>query len=203
MFNSQPCTIAGLFLATNMMTNSKLERVLAGLAEIGIATTIDATAKGFLDKIRIVDGRLHVAPDCPVGDVLHEAGHLAIIPRRYRSRANNDIGRLQREMLEDMTRTNEFPDSPIYRAVLQTSDPEATAWAYAFGKHLGLADEDIIEDHSYPDETGKGTGADIRLSLSMRAYVGINGLAHAGFCSFRGLGGLPKYPEMAFWTQEL
>lgn len=181
----------------------KLARVCEALARIGIPVVADPEAAGFLPGVRIEKGGLRVAPGCAVGDVLHEAGHLAIIPRCYRGRADNDVSRVQREMLEDMTQRNEPADSPLYRAVLQTSDPEATAWAYAFGKHLGLADEDIIEDHSYPDETGVGTGAEVRSALAMNYYVGINGLAHAGFCSVRGLGRLPRYPQLAHWTQDL
>lgn len=184
------------------MTN-KLARVMAGLADIGITAVLDESAWGFLGKVRIVDGGLRIAPDCPVGDVLHEAGHLAIIPRRYRARANDNVGQIQREMLDDMDLLDEPIDSPLYRAVLQTSDPEATAWAYAFGRHLGLDAEDIIEDHSYRNAQGVGTGADIRLALTMGAYAGINGLAHAGFCSVNARGRLPKYPALAFWTQEL
>jgi hypothetical protein len=48
-----------------------------------------------------------------------------------------------------------------------------------------------------------GTGAEMRLSLSMGMYIGIHGLAHAGFCSTNRFGRLPQYPKLAFWTQEL
>lgn len=179
----------------------KLAYVCEELGRIGIQALPVSHASGFLEGIRIVNGVLHVSPNCSVSNVLHEAGHLAIIPAIYRSKANDDISKLQREMLDDMTRRKELPDSPLYRAVLQTSDPEATAWAYAFGKHLGLKDEEIIQADDYKDSYGEGVGESILEALSFGAYFGVHGLAHAGFCSTRGLGGLPKYPQLAFWTQ--
>jgi hypothetical protein len=184
-------------------SSEKLNQAITALNGIGLVARIVADASGFLEKVRIVSGELHIAPDCPVSDVLHEAGHLACIPRRFRHRANDDLDVLAKEMLDDVVVLDAFGESPLYRAVIQCSDPEATAWAWAFGQHLGLAPEDIIEDHQYPDEDGVGTGAEVRLALSMRMYIGIHGLAHAGFCSTNRFGRLPLYPNLAFWTQEL
>jgi hypothetical protein len=179
-------------------------KVCAALNAIGIDTVFTEEASGFLKNIRIVNGTLHVSPACDASDVLHEAGHLAIIPRRYRAQANDNLDVLTRFMLDDLDRyANEGPDSPIYRAVIQCSDVEATAWAFAFGKHVGLSDEEIIKDDQYPDENGVPTGAEVRFCLAARAYLGINGLAHAGFCSTNRFGRLPIYPELAYWTQEL
>ncbi len=83
------------------------------------------------------------------------------------------------------------------RAALQCSDPEATAWAWAAGKHLGIPEDEIILDSEYGND-----GAGIRLALSLRSYPGINGLAHAGFCAVRdGVAPLPVFPALAHWTQ--
>lgn len=183
--------------------DSKLQRVITALNEIGLEAKVVPDAEGFLPRVRIVRGALHVAPGCRVSDLLHEAGHTACIPRRYRAQAADNLDRLVRLMLEDVDRQNLHPDSPLYRAVIQCSDPEATAWAWAFGVHVGLAPEDIIEDDQYPDDDGVGTGREVRLSLSMGRYIGVNGLAHAGFCSTNRFGRLPQYPKLAFWTQEL
>lgn len=183
-------------------------RVCEALNEIGIETTFVESfgedAKPFLDNVRIVNGTLHIIPACDASNVLHEAGHLAIIPRRYRAMANDDLDVLTKYMLDDLENYyDEGPDSPIYRAVIQCSDTEATAWSFAFGRHIGIPDEEIIKDDQYPDENGVPTGAEVRKCLAMRAYMGINGLAHAGFCSTNRFGRLPVYPQMAYWTQEL
>lgn len=83
---------------------------------------------------------------------------------------------------------------------MQCSDPEATAWAWAIGKHLGLPDEIIILDSEYD-----GTGANERLSLGMGAHLGVHGLAHAGFCAaskaYSEITNQPCYPNLAFWLQ--
>ena len=183
--------------------STELYRVADALNAIGIETCVVEGATGFLDGVRIVNGALHVSPDARVSDVLHEAGHLAILPRRYRHLANDDLDDLVREMFETAEREGLESESPLYRALLQCSDTEATAWAWAFGRHLGLAPETIIEDHQYPDEDGNGSGAEVRLQVSMGMYLGVNGLAHAGFCSTNRLGRRPQYPKLAFWTQEL
>jgi hypothetical protein len=179
-------------------------KVCAALNAIGIETVFADEASGFLENIRIVNGTLHLCPACDASDVLHEAGHLAIIPRRYRAMANDDLDVLTKFMLDDLDRyADEGPDSPIYRAVIQCSDVEATAWSFAFGKHLGLADEEIIKDDQYPDVNGVPQGAEVRFCLAANAYFDINGLAHAGFCSTNRFGRLPVYPQLAYWTQEL
>ena len=181
----------------------ELHRVVDALNDIGIEAHFVEVADGFLDGVRIVNGTLHVSPAARVSDVCHEAGHLACIPARYRHLANDDLDNLVRMMFEDATRQGMELESPLYRALLQCSDPEATAWAWAFGTHLGLAPETIIEDHQYPEEDGTGGGAVVRLQVSMGMYFGVNGLARAGFCSTNRFGKLPIYPKLAFWTQEL
>ncbi|MNG07217.1 hypothetical protein D3C84_905070 [compost metagenome] len=105
-----------------------------------------------------------------------------------------------RQMLDRIAELGLPPDHPKVRAALQCSDPEATAWAWAAGLALDIPHELIVMDAEYD-----GTGADIRMSLSMRAYVGINGLQHAGFTAAREQYtwlGLPTYPLMAFWLQD-
>src|SRR5471032_920746 len=86
-------------------------KVCAGLNAIGIETVFVKEATGFLQNIRIVNGTLHVSPACDASDVLHEAGHLAIIPRRYRAQANDDLDVLTKFMLDDLDRyEDEGPD---------------------------------------------------------------------------------------------
>lgn len=183
--------------------SAELHRVVDALNAVGIVARFIEGSDGFLDGVRIVNGTLHVSPDARVSDVCHEAGHLACLPARYRCLANDDLDNLVQTMFDDATRQGLEPESPLYRALLQCSDPEATAWAWAFGTHLGLAPETIIEDHQYPDETGAGGGAVVRMQVSIGMYLGVNGLARAGFCSSNRFGQLPQYPKLAFWTQEL
>lgn len=68
-------------------------------------------------------------------------------------------------MLTIVDETGVHPDDPLYRAVIQCSDPEVTAWAWATGTELGLPSEEIVRD----DEYG-GDCETIRLALQMRAW---------------------------------
>lgn len=171
---------------------------------IGIPVHEKPGATGFLSNIEIVSGQLMADfSTCLVSDFLHEAGHLAITPSRYRSWMNDDLAVGQKAMLDDvhaqLERTGDI-DCELYRAAIQTSDVEATAWAWAAGKHLGISDEKIILDTDY-----NGDGRDIRVLLAARQYLGINGLAHAGFCAASQIMAeylwLPLYPKLLRWVQ--
>lgn len=173
-------------------------RAVEFLQKIGLKVKIQAGASGFVEHINIVDGELLVDPQAPASACLHEAGHLAIVPNRFRHYLSGNIGKGISRMLDEIDATNPHPDDPLYRAALQTSDPEATAWAWAAGKVLDIPPELIIRDEEYDNG-----GADIRLCLAHNSYIGINGISHAGFCVPRRhpYKDLPAYPELAFWLQ--
>jgi hypothetical protein len=174
------------------------DRVLRFLNEIGISAVYEAGATGFSKGCRIMQGALHVDPACRISTILHEAGHLAITPRCFRALMDGDLGAGQREMLRIVDEAGIYPDDPFYRAVIQCSDPEATAWAWAAGTALCLPGDEMIRDDEYGDD-----GEAIRLALQMRAYLGVHGLAHAGFCAIHERNGVAAWPQLHFWTQEI
>lgn len=166
--------------------------VAAELAAIGLTMIPDDEAQGFLPGIRIDQGALRYAPHALPSNLLHEAGHLAICPESLRHHASGNLSGLWRALgaqFEAWQTGN--PDDPFIRACLQCSDPEATAWAYAFGTHIGMSPEEIILDDQYD-----GAGDAIRLGLQMNAYIGINGLRAAGF-----LRSVKAYPALDRWLQ--
>jgi hypothetical protein len=174
--------------------------VTAFLTDIGLPWRWQPGAAGFIPCVDIVDGTLLLDPGARASGVLHEAGHLATLPGDFRPLAQRNIGGVMTTMFKMIDFGN--PESLLARAALQCSDPEATAWAWAAGEHLGMAPDAIIMADEYSNE-----GDDIRTSLQCRSYVGINGLSHAGFCSLRPgplakLKGLPPYPELQFWLQK-
>lgn len=183
-----------------MLPSVHWRRTVAFLRRIGIAVRIERGATGFLNHIRVVEGELYVDPRCPVSNMLHEAGHLATVPARYRSLMSGNLYQGFESMLADISRQNLHPDDPLCRAAMQASDPEATAWAWAAGIHLGLPPDLIVLDEEYD-----GTGADVRLSLRLGTYAGIHGLSHAGFCVTRphmeAVLKRPVYPKLARWLQ--
>ncbi|QMI49718.1 hypothetical protein [Burkholderia sp. MBR-1] len=172
-------------------------RVVTFLNEIGIVSRYEVGATGFVEGCRIDRGTLAIDPKCRVSSLLHEAGHLAITPSCFRALMDGNLYTGQRHMLEIVQKTAAHPDDPLYRAAIQCSDPEATAWAWSAGVALGLPDVEIVRDDEY-----EGEGAAIRLSLQCRMYVGVHGLAHAGFCAIRPRVGVEAWPKLNFWTQE-
>lgn len=173
---------------------------------VDFLTTIDLPwrwspgASGFTEGVDIVDGTLLVCPTARPSALLHEAGHLAILPGQFRPLAQRNVSGVIDVMMESMDFSD--PDAALPRAALHCSDPEATAWAWAAGRAIGLADDEIIMDDEYDHE-----GPFVRLSLQMNAYSGINGLSHAGFCVIRPgqlavVRNLPAFPQLAFWLQK-
>lgn len=175
-----------------------LERTVSFLNQIGIQTIMTETAGGFLDHVRIVAGVLHVTPEAPPSNVLHEAGHVAIVPSPFRVLMDNDVDVGVHEMFERAKAKGIEVSPEQWQQMIQVSETEATAWAWAAGKAIGLGDEEIIEDHDY-----EGDGAIERLRLSLNSHLGIHGLQHAGFCRVRASSpGVGKvYPELNFWLQ--
>lgn len=143
----------------------------------------------FIPHIRIHAGTLQIDADAAVSDILHEAGHLAILPGDIRPMATGDIEDAIAEIMDRVTAVIE-PDTPFSRALVQASDPEATAWAWAAGTAIGLEPGEIIDDGDY-----EGQGASIRAALMANMYPGIHGLHHAGMTIRK------EYPSMLRWLQ--
>lgn len=175
------------------------EKAMQFLALIGVPVTVSPGARGFIEGVSIVDGALHVDPGVRASGLLHEAGHLAIVPTQFRSYLSGNLNSGMKRIVAELDALGLEPDSPLERAILQTGDPEATAWAWAAGKTIGIPDEMIVQDDEY-----SGEGPFIRVALAANSYVGIHGISHSGFCvprpnSYRNL---PVYPELAFWLQK-
>lgn len=188
-------------LPQSSMLCTHAEKVFGFVAGIGLPIQIVHGAVGFIEHVLIADGGLHVDPRASPSAILHEAGHLAVMPACYRHYLNGDVGEGVHRMFRDMDELEHAPDSPLMRAALQAGDPEATAWAFAAGLSLGLPIELIILDHEYG-----GEGEAIRIALSAKSYLGIHGIAHAGFCVVRAnpysSHSLPAYPELSYWLQK-
>ena len=177
------------------------QECMAFLREVGFEVQEQSGAGGVVPGVKIQEGALLVDPETAlVSDVLHEAGHLATVPGRFRKWFTGNVQGGQKRIMEVLEHENVDPDSPMFRAIIQCSDTEATAWAWAAGRHLGFPEEKIIRDKDYGED-----GESIRLMLSLNSYVGIHGLANAGFCCTRPIlsdvTGLPAYPELKMWVQ--
>lgn len=131
------------------------------------------------------------------GDLLHEAGHLAILPsciRRFVRPGDIEDFVLEpiRQYLQDHPDAMSYPEDPVARACLQAGDPEAIAWSYAAALAAGLDPRVTCEKgFSDPDD-----GERVLYGLSRGAYLGINGLRASGFME-----STRDYPKFRIWTQ--
>lgn len=184
--------------ASSNMQCRYAEMVANFLRSIGLSVQVVPGAKGFVDKIALVDGAIHVDPECRASALLHEAGHLAIVPSQFRHLLSGNMYAGTKQMFQELEQMNLEPDNPLERAMMQIGDTEATSWAWAAGKSLGLPDKMIIQNDEYD-----GDGSILRMQLNARSYLGINGMAQAGFCNVRPNPYRPRpvYPELAFWLQ--
>jgi hypothetical protein len=174
------------------------ERLIAFLSEIGIDVIVGSdTNGGFLDTCKIEKGHLIASPNTPISDILHEAGHLAILPEIYRTKVTGDSDEVIREIHKSIFLAH-GEDHPFPRAIVNSSDQAATAWAWAAGRHLGIAPEKIIQDSDYDN-----SGHDMRIMLSTGMYAGIHSLAHAGFCQTKRNPYVNEgavWPELNYWV---
>lgn len=155
----------------------------------------------FVSGVWIDGGKLFVNPDLALAeDVLHEAGHLACIPGKFRelTEPGSMPGPKLAAAIKHHCDTEPFVDemgreNQTWRNIMQMGDCEATAWAYAAGRHLELEAKDLFVKRADGTEAYDGEGPDIWASMDMNAYFGINGLQAAGFCQVR------TFPQMARW----
>ncbi|MBF9265988.1 hypothetical protein [Paracidovorax cattleyae] len=113
------------------------------------------------------------------GDLLHEAGHLAVVPAALRAGMD--------DALQDLP------------AVEHGGEIEATAWAWAASCHLGLDAAVLFHDGGY-----HGQGQSLRFTFGMGVYLGLPGLVAAGMAlssaQAAAQGGEP-YPHMQVWLR--
>ena len=168
------------------------------LETIGFVIVLDERADGFLEHARIETGCRLVANlnhHHGVGDLLHEAGHLAVIPSLFRSRVSGDVEETLSPLADEYTRSHtfhvndSFQEDPIFRGILQAGEQEAQAWSYAAAIHLGI-DPLLIFD----DEVSMGL-SDTLLGLQANCHPGIHGLAAGGMTERR------LFPAMKRWVQ--
>ncbi len=157
-----------------------LDTIVQFLRSIGLVVE-PAVLHGdtFLPAVRIVEGGLRYDPERlqTPGDLLHEAGHIAITPANTRAALC--------DALDDQ------------HADAMTHEVEAIAWSWAALVHLGLPGEVLFHPAGY-----KGQSAGLLLSYSLGVYPGAAGLARLGLCDLpaqAAVNGTQPYPDMHRW----
>lgn len=162
------------------------ETIAEFLVQIGLvverAELSDAT---FLPGIELRGGRVRVDPDRLLhpGDLLHEAGHLAVLPPHLRvSFGDGD---------------DEGPAAPAEMGKLEI---QAIAWSYAALVHLGLDPAVLFHDGGY-----RGHSPGLLRSFALGVYVGVDDLQAAGLTATPRIAaqrGIAPYPHMTRWLRD-
>jgi hypothetical protein len=157
--------------------------IFAFLARIGLPVAEETLpVDTFLPGIALRAGGLVVDPDALMwpGDLLHEAGHLAVLPAALRNEAHDD--------------------DPNHAEVEYAGELEAMAWAYAAAVELGLPMEVLIHDGGY-----NGKARDLLQMYTFGVYPGLRGLCDAGMTAAPGFTpdcGPVRYPQMLRWLRD-
>ena len=153
-----------------------LDRILSFLAEIGlIVHERPLTADTFLPGILVERGDLVIdrARLAHPGDLLHEAGHIAVMPPSRRPGLSGD---LQSEPAEEMA---------------------AMAWSYAAAIRLGLDPAEVFHAGGY-----HGGSASLIEAFASGSGPGVPILQWCGLTRMRDDGsGAPVFPRMSNWLR--
>lgn len=156
-------------------------RLMAFLQEIGLVVTeAPVPPDSFLPGLRIVQGGLQVDLDqlrWP-GDLLHEAGHLAVVPAALRATMDDALA--------------ELPPVP------HGGEVEATAWGWAALQHLGMPSEVLFHEGGY-----HGRSQGLRTTFELGVYLGAAGLVSAGLAATpaQASAGAAPYPHLMAWLR--
>lgn len=167
-------------------SDSLTQCIATFLKEIGLevepAVCLEDT---FLPGIQVCAGRLLIdeAKLLYPGDILHEAGHLAVLPRAQRSQADGQIA----------TPAEFAADADLLEAA-------AIAWSYAASLRVGLDPAVVFHPHGY-----RGNSAALLLGFQLGVSPGATTLAAAGMTLLDEQAraqGVPAYPHMSKWLRD-
>jgi hypothetical protein len=163
--------------------NPVTKKIADFLKEIGIEVcSVNLDVPTFLPGILVEDGKI-LADESKLtypGDLLHEAGHLAMAPANLRSSLSGEVS---------------IPDVRMETVEIQT-----IAWSYAAMVHLGLDPKVVFHEGGYGVESER-----LLFNFSNGVYIGINGLVDAGLTEMGKLAterGVPEFPHMLKWLRD-
>ncbi|NCT69033.1 MAG: hypothetical protein GXC76_15505 [Rhodanobacteraceae bacterium] len=160
-----------------------LEHIVAFLTGIGLAVREAPLGDDtFLPGIRIEHGGLvfdRTRLRWP-GDLLHEAGHLAVTPARHRAALDGDVRPEQH--------------------YVDGGEVEAIAWSFAAAVRIGLPLAELFHQDGY-----RGQSQGLATTFALGVYPGAAGLARAGLAAADDdarRGGVAPYPHLQRWLRD-
>jgi hypothetical protein len=163
--------------------NSVTQKIAEFLTGIGISIeSSNLEGETVLPGIRIAKGAILVDESKLTypADILHEAGHLAVVAPVYR---------------KDFDDNNVVSDEPA-----SVVEVYAMAWSYTAALQIGISISELFHDGGY-----HGRSNELRMMYSMGVYLGVQGLVAAGMTitgDAAGKAGVAPYPAMIRWVRE-
>ena len=186
---NQPNNILHASVAENAVVDGSLsppealQKAVAFLNSIGLTTKfIQLKKECFLPGLSIEDGEILIDVEAILypGDLLHEAGHLAVMPAAERATANAEAIAL--------------------RPHREAEEMMAICWSYAACLHLGLPTSFVFHEEGY-----KGGGNYIAENFDKKNYFGLPMLQWAGMAYDEQRAtenGSAAYPAMINWLRD-
>lgn len=152
-----------------------IARIVAFLERVGIPVAVEPVTDSLLPGATVRDGGLVFDPALPYpGDLLHEAGHIAVTDPALRP----TLTEVSSDPAEEMA---------------------AIAWSYAAALAAGVDPALVFHDHGY-----RGGGGYLIPALTSENPVGVPMLQVYGMTGLARNAadlGLPVYPAMARWLR--
>ena len=167
----------------NEFSGELIRRLADFISEIGLdIVSVELSRKTFLPGILVDNGKI-LADETKLthpGDLLHEAGHLALAPGELRSSLSGEVA--------------------LPGVHMESLEVAVMAWSYAAILHLGLDARVVFHAGGYRGESER-----VMQNFTLGAYIGVNVLQDAGLAAMgtRAIElGVPPYPHMIKWLRE-
>ncbi|MGZ5052181.1 MAG: hypothetical protein ACXWF8_12790 [Methylobacter sp.] len=167
-------------MAFSNPTTAKMVDFIRGIGIDVVETPLDIET--FIPGIYIEQGRLLVDEQKLLypGDLLHEAGHIAMVPSRLRHYATDNVGKIDE--------------------IGHSYELEAIAWSWAAAVALGIDPAILFHNKGY-----KGGAQGLLFNFQLGVYIGIQGIEDAGMAySERKAAelGVRPFPVMQKWMRD-
>jgi quercetin dioxygenase-like cupin family protein len=162
---------------------SEITRITSFLNQIGIRCSTEALhGNTFLPGVDIRNGDIVMDPALLLhpGDILHEAGHLAVTSASERSQLNGNVGEHESNALGQ--------------------EIAAILWSYAALKAIGFSEEVVFHEQGYKGQSDWHIG-----NFRAGNYIGLPLLEWMGLCAGAEKAtvmGVEPFPKMLKWVRE-
>ncbi|MFB6454835.1 hypothetical protein ACE38W_06145 [Chitinophaga sp. Hz27] len=159
------------------------DTAVAFIRSLGITVRFETLpADTFLPGILIAQGEIIADKNQLLfpGDILHEAGHIAVVPAAERATLHND--------------------NIANRPFREAEEMMAIAWSFAATVHLGIHPYFVFHENGY-----KGGGPQMADEFIAGRYLGVPMLQFAGMSAEPHQAfhlGRPAFPQMAKWLRD-